>query len=450
MRRLLKLGINGMNFKYIMKIIYLSLILFLIPLASLAKYEYLKEDQEPNYLKIKISNGLSLDDATKIAIENNLEIKSKQAKIKVAEAEVKTASAFQNPYLEGFESRAENTYFGALNYMFETAGKRGKRKEIALKNLEAAKKELEASIWNLRSNIRQLYTKLLIDEEWFTVKKDRVLLNEELVNIAKKRFEAGDVPIVDVKLAEQALLNSQSEFVAFKNEVLTDRINLNLKLSLEPLSKWTIETKIEELSKLPKVKNRDELVKIGLENKAELKEALLNVHSAQAELRLAKSLKIPNIQESLGVVTSNALNTSNTTPNVFSTSIRTDTNIELPILNRYKGPVEEAKAKIDKYTYDRIFLIQQILGLISSSYEKLMSMEERLELAKKATTTGEEIVSLLQKGYSYGKMNLLQVLSAKQNLKQAQDNYHLTLIEEQNTISELEKALGVTLDEVAL
>ena len=433
-----------------MKFFSLILFLSLTFLPSLAKYEYAKEEQEPNYLKVEISNGLTLDEAIKIATENNFEIKSKQAEVKLAEAQVQTASAFQNLYVEGFESRAENTYFGGLNYLFETGGKRKKRKEVALRNLEAGKKEYEASIWNLRSNIRQLYTKLTIDEVWLKVKKERVSLNEELLNVAQKRFEAGDVPLVDVKLAEQTLLNSQSELVAFKNEVLNDRINLNLKLCLEPLSGWPVEADIEELYKLPTIKTREELINTGLVNKSELKEALFNLHSAQAELRLAKSLKIPNIQESIGVATSNALNTSNKTPDIFTTNIRTDTVIELPVLNRYRGPVEEANAKIEKYKYDRIFLIQQISSLISSAYEKLISMGERLELAKKATLDGEEIVSLIQKGYSYGKMELLQVLLAKQNLKQAQDNYYLTLIEEQNAITELERELGVPLSKVTL
>ena len=406
--------------------------------------------EEPKYVKLEVSNGLTLDQAINASLENSPILKSKQSEVRFAEAQIKPASAHPNPYLEGSESRSENTYFGSLNFVVETGSKRKKRKEAALKHFEAVKNDYQSAIWDLRTAVRKLYTKLSVDLEWIKVKQDRVSLSEQLVNIANKRFEAGDVPKVDIKLSEQALLNSQSELISFKNELVNDRININLKLAFSPLTEWPVETGVSGLSLIPPLKPNEVLTKKALATKPALQEAIFNLQSAEAEVKLAKALRIPNIQESLAVVTSNALNTNTNTPDVFTTSVRADTTIELPVLNTYRGPIAEAKAKMEKLSYDRIFLAQEISSSISGSYEKLKSMQEKVLLAGKNVESSEEIAKLTQEGYEYGRMNLLQVLTSKQNLKLAQDTYFLTLIDLQDAVGELEKALGFPISEAAL
>ena len=115
-----------------------------------------------------------------------------------------------------------------------------------------------------------------------------------------------------------------------------------------------------------------------------------------------------------------------------------------------KKRIAEAKAKMEKLSYDRIFLAQEISSSISGSYEKLKSMQEKVLLAGKNVESSEEIAKLTQEGYEYGRMNLLQVLTSKQNLKLAQDTYFLTLIDLQDAAGELEKALGFPISEAAL
>ncbi|GEM_PF-4696400 len=436
-----------------MNVLIFCLVLFLFSIPCFAKSEQIKLSNEPNessFLKLEISNGLSLNKAIEVAVGNSLEVKSKQSEVKQFEAQIKTAGARQNLFVEGSESRSENTYYGGVNYLLETGGKRKKRIEVATKRFEAAKKDFEATMWNVRCTARQLYTKLAVDLEWLKVKEDILALNEQLVNIARKRFDAGDVPMIDIKFAQQAALNSKADLVAFKNELINDRISLNTKLSISPSAEWTVETSTQELSMVKPIKDKKELINVSLVTKPELKQASFNIQSAEAELRLSKSFRIPNIQESLYVVTSNALNISNVTPDVFTTNVRYDANIELPVFNRQQGPILEAKAKIEKYSNDKMLLIQQIAANVSMVYEKLKSMQEKLELARKNVESSKEITELTQEGYTVGRMNLLQVLSAKQNLKLAQDTYYTTLIDLQSSAGELERAVGLPLSEVTL
>ncbi len=436
-----------------MNVFIFCLILFFFSIPSFAKSEQIKlsnESNEPSYLKLEVSNGLSLEKAIELALGNNLEIKSKQSEVKQFEAQIKTAGARQNLFLEGSESRSENTYYGGVNYLLETGGKRKKRIEVAKQQFEAAKKDFEATVWNVRCTVRQLYTKLAVDLEWLKVKEERLAINEQLVNITKKRFDAGDVPMVDIKLAQQAVLNSRADLIAFKNELINDRINLNTKLSISPSSEWPVETSLQELSKIKSIKDKKELIDVSLAAKSELKQASFKIHSAEAELKLSKSLRIPNIQEGLYIVTSNALNTSTVTPDVFTTDIRYDANIELPIFNRQQGPISETKAKIEKYSNDKMLLMQQIAANVSTAYEKLKSIQEKLELAGKNVDSSKEITELIQEGYTVGRMNLLQVLSVKQNLKLAQDTYYTALIDLQSSVGELERAVGLPLSEVTL
>jgi outer membrane protein, heavy metal efflux system len=355
-----------------------------------------------------------------------------------------------NPVLEGIESRSENTYSGGVNYLFELGGKRRKRIKVAQKQYEAAQKDYEITEHELRMHLRRFYSKFATDLERLNIKENSVNLATELVDITKRRYEAGDVPAIDIKVAEQAQLTSQSELLNLQNDLIHDRISLNELLVIEPSVDWKPSTSLKELSQLGSLKSTDEIIKVAMLRRADLQKLTYDLQAAEAQLALSKANRIPNIQENFAVVAANGLNLSSSSPDVFTVNVRTDTSIEIPAFNRQQGPIAEAKAKINKLTYDQAALKNQVRSEVSAAYARLQATQDKIELAQKTVKVGEEIADLMQKGYQAGRMNLSQVVLARQNLKQAQDSYYSMLLDYQDSISDLEKSLDGPVSEAQL
>ncbi len=390
---------------------------------------------------------ISLNEAIQAALENNLKIQSKQAEVEIAKAAVQTAGARQNPFAEGIGSRAENTYSGGLGYLFETGGKRRKRIKVAEESSKAIEQDYESNKHSLIAQTRKLYSQFVTDLETLKVKENSRNLSAELVTIARKRFEAGDAPSVDIKISSQALLNNESEILTLKNQLIQDRLSLNLLLSLSSNENWLPLNTFDQLLNLKPLKPETELDQLALKNRADLQRLIFEKKSAEAQLLLAKANRIPNIQENLALVMSNALNTSSN-PDHFTTNIRADTIIEIPFFNRQQGSINEAKAKLHKFDYDELALKQQIENDITSSSSRISSMKSKIALSKQNVDSSFEIANLIEKGYQAGRMNILQVISARQSLSTAQDNYYSNANDYFDALSDLENAVNMPLEEV--
>jgi outer membrane protein, heavy metal efflux system len=398
-------------------------------------------------LEVRKGSTLSLDEAIERALNNNPSLKSKEAEVQITKESIQTAGARQNPFLEGIESVAEQTYSGGINYTFELGGKRRKRIKVAEKQSLAAQKDYEFDRQELISNVRNLYSKLIVNEEKLKAKELALKLSDQLVTVTKKRYEAGAVPAIDIKVSEQSKLKSQSEILELQKAFYQNKVNLNILLALEPDSEWCPNDSIGNLSNIKQLKDKGILVQTAINKRADLQKLYYDLQAAEAQLKLAQANRIPNLQENFAVVTSNAQSADGT---VLRTNIRTDTIIELPAFNRQQGPIAEAKAKIDKLHYDQLALKNQIAGELATAYKNLQLSQDKLKLAEKSLKSAEEIAQLIEKGYQAGRMDIMQVILTRQSYKEVQNEYFNAFLELQDSISNLEKAVGESLSKVTL
>ena len=149
---------------------------------------------------------ITLDNAVNLALENNLDLKSKRKKAEELQQEIKIANALKNPrfesnFLIGRVTRGNSSQFG-LSVPVEVA-KRGIRKKIAQTNLDIVEKEIKASEHDIKIEIMKNYFNILYLKSVVLIFQEREKLFKNLKTIAEqksKKYVNYDVDILQADM----------------------------------------------------------------------------------------------------------------------------------------------------------------------------------------------------------------------------------------------------------
>jgi cobalt-zinc-cadmium efflux system outer membrane protein len=250
---------------------------------------------------------LDLPTAVKIALERNLELKAKSEELGMAEGRVIKSNLFlqNNPELEGDvgnfkvikgepEFGRNLTNFGmSLSQEFEIAGQPGYRREAAQRNLEKVGFEVSDFGRSLRFRITELFLKLLNGKAKINQAEQIVDLKNRLYEASKDRLAAGDIPGIQLTIAEFELNRAKSELISLQREYeeLLSRLRTDLVLEKEE----SVEP-VGDLTRAPLAASLDELVKSALEKRPDLAAFEQEKKVTEAEEMLARAERIPNIK----------------------------------------------------------------------------------------------------------------------------------------------------------
>lgn len=151
-----------------------------------------------------------LEMLTWAAVYFSPELDAARATHAIANAGVQTASALPKPafslgnsYVTPEGEQSPWILQPTIDFTVETAGKRTHRTNQALALAMAARFELGASAWNIRSRLRTALIELLLGERELALLRAEEALREELLRITQLRITLGDLPPI---LASDAAL----------------------------------------------------------------------------------------------------------------------------------------------------------------------------------------------------------------------------------------------------
>jgi outer membrane protein, heavy metal efflux system len=383
------------------------------------------------------ADTLTLDQAIEWALQNNPQLKASQAQLGISDADILTAAARLNPKLLSDNGFAEDTYRMGIEQTLELGGKRHKRVMVARAQKQVLSEDINQSILDLKAQVRRAYAGLYYNQQRQLAYREILDITDTLVTIASKREKAGDVAMLDVLQADIAKVNANNDLQNAANSMVIAWNNLNAALN-KPL-----EHRYELTP--PPIDVQTPLILSGLLEKAfqhrpELKQLENKVTAAETEQGLALANRIPNLSLSLGpdIVTSEG---NDNQVNVFAIA-----SMDLPIWNRQQGPIQQALAKKNQLTQEKLALANIIQLEVSNAYNSLTTQQTRLmhyetEILPKA----HEIVEKSRRSFGEGKSNILVPLSAQQAYINARLGYLQTLNDLQNALSDLERATGAPL-----
>ncbi len=380
---------------------------------------------------------LTLDRATQIAVERNLELKAKREDLGIAEARlIKANLLFQhNPELEGDVSNrrlnkpengsSRNVPQGGvfLSQEFEIGGQPIFRRQAAQSNFEKVKFEVADFERTLRFRVTELFLKLVNGQAKVKQAEQIVDLRSRLYEASGTRLKLGDIPEVQHTLSEFELNRARSDLIGLQREYQEMLAKLRGYLGLE--ADASVEV-LGELRPAPTAFSPAELIKMALERRPDLAALEREKGVTEAEERLTRSERIPNVK-------AGPFYERDDRDNIVGGRI----SIPLPIFDRKQAELREALARRSAASINYLNLRQGIERSIRAAYARLKLSEQEISLYSEATMKRfDETLELYQKAYQERAIDLAdailfqnQVIEARQKFIDAMTNYNLSLAE---------------------
>lgn len=353
---------------------------------------------------------ITLDNAVNLALENNLDLKSKRKKAEELQQEIKIANALKNPrfesnFLIGRVTRGNSSQFG-LSVPVEVA-KRGIRKKIAQTNLDIVEKEIKASEHDIKIEIMKNYFNILYLKSVVLIFQEREKLFKNLKTIAEqksKKYVNYDVDILqaDMKYKRQLVyLNKAKADLLIAQFKLNDTINIknseNMYDTIEE-SLFINDLSLLNLTLLPYQTIEDTAMKYSYS----LAIAESNITKSEQEVTQAKRQRIPNLTIGGGTAYQTAHQTrGDSLPGAYI-AIGAD----IPILYSYSPDIKKAKIVLERSSIDKDSFENHLRYALKQDYNEFKYAKANMEHYKNILSESQKLMNTYSKRYEKGQTSL--------------------------------------------
>lgn len=380
-----------------------------------------------------------------LLLRSNPTLRAQEQTIVSSRAAEVTAALRPNPTLQNDTTSATV----GIYQEFEIGGKRAARIRSSRLATRISQTDTADVSRTLTLNLRQAFVSALQAKSDLQFARDNLTNYQRTVDINRQMLQQGEIARAD-------FLRIQLQMLQFETDL--DDASLELKTAKATLRGLLGDTNLSgdfdvqgELKAQPFDKDFQELRKLALENRPDLKSAETGRQKAAADLRLAQANRWPD-----PTIGTSFLHTGNeipgpqwfepfypkgTTSNAMGVGVAS---IPLPIFNRNQGEI--ARAKSEKIRAD--FLAQaaqsQVTQDVESAYAQFISARDRLRLYEN-TYLGAAKESLEIEDFSFhqGGASVLDFLDAERTYRATQLAYNQQLAAYLNALAQLQSAAGL-------
>lgn len=353
---------------------------------------------------------ITLDNAVNLALENNLDLKSKRKKAEELQQEIKIANALKNPrfesnFLIGRVTRGNSSQLG-LSVPVEVA-KRGIRKKIAQTNLDIVEKEIKASEHDIKIEIMKDYFNILYMKSVVLIFQEREKLFKNLKTIAEqksKKYVNYDVDILqaDMKYKRQLVYLNKAKadllIAQFKfNDTMNVKNSENMYDTIEE-SLFANDLSLLNLTLLPYQTIEDTAMKYSYS----LAIAESNITKSEQEVTQAKRQRIPNLTIGGGTAYQTAHQTGgDSLPGAYVTI-----GADIPILYSYSPDIKKAKIVLERSNIDKDSFENHLKYALKQDYNEFKYAKANMEHYKNILSESQKLMNTYSKRYEKGQTSL--------------------------------------------
>lgn len=359
---------------------------------------------------VEAGGTLTLEQALELAGTTVPSVEGATAGVRAAEAQRHAAGLRPNPSVNVETENVVGTgpYSGlssaettvGMSLPLELGGKRSARIGVADAQITRARLGTVVARADLVLRVTQAFNEAVAAERRLVIAREQVGIAEEGLRVARVRVRAGKASPIEEQRAEVARVNAVNAADRANRAVALARGNLGRLIGREP---GTLDTGWF-----------DGVVGVGLrvpampEDTLALAVAQADVGSAEAQVRLARSQRVPDLTLSAGA---RRLEATNDVAAVFGVSI------PIPVFNNGRANVDAARAQRDQ---------AQALGrmarfdaeqAIAAAETDLANAEANARTANgPALAAAQEAARIARIGYREGKFGQLDLLEAERTL----------------------------------
>lgn len=348
---------------------------------------------------------------------------------------------------------AEQVRRVGFNLVYEPPWKIAFRLLAAKATVVESKSEIIATLWRFRADVRRAYTEVVVAEATYRILSEIVDLTHKLWEVSQRRFEAGDVPELDVLKARLALSQSEIDKQQGFTRVLRAKQQLNVilgrnvdeRIEVFQLPGFT-ELKGSRSEFLPDFEEEmpplKDYLDIAMVSRPELKVIVNQIKLAEAQLRTARGNIIPNPNLLVGDSTANNAPSGPKLKGFFVTM-----NYELPLYNFQQGELARLNASIKQLRLQYQAQKNIVTGEVVTAYQNLVVARNKIRSYREhVLSDSDEVARLARRSYEVGQSDITSTLQAQQAKIQIRNLYLDSVLQYQLAYTDLEQSVGEPLE----
>jgi outer membrane protein TolC len=374
---------------------------------------------------LALANEKSLSELVDIALKNNVDIQVAKADIEAKDAGVDYATSGYLPQvsIQGViaqeDNRVENdSVLGAtasVDQLIYDFGGTSSSIGSAKSAYDASLKQLDSTTNAVVISVKKAYYDILNKNQLINVAEEAVKIDELQLEQASEYFKAGVRTRIDVTNAQLQLSNSKldllkSEFaLESANTSLISILGINLEKDFSVKKDDTDVTMLAEVI-VPMQNSTGELVKQGLENRAEIAVYKANIDLSQSQVKLAQSEYYPKIL--LNAAYNERESDSFT---LDSRQMSAGVYIKWDIFSGFssEAKVKENLAKLTSSKVDLRDVELKITQEITDAYLEVKKSEDSTKMQLLSVDLATQNLSLAQQRYKAGLSDMVELNDAK-------------------------------------
>lgn len=297
----------------------------------------------------------------------------------------------------------------------EIAGERKQRRQAAAKFQKLTRQELQETQWLVHREVHAAFhTALVARERWHVVGK-LLVSTEELLSVAERRLQAGDISPLQVRLAEGELAQAR------QTALTAERGYRSAQLELAELSGWPTDPLPEPVGDLDeprRVPLVEDLLKLALQRHPGIAARATAVEAAEARVQLENREAWP--EPILGVAY-----TRERLPNIRIDEhiVRGTIAMPIPFSQRNQQGRADARAELAVRRAEQQAFRQTLQARLTRAAAAVDADGNRIAAyGTEILPAFEGNLSLLRRAFELGEVDLLQVLVARERLLRIQQD----------------------------
>jgi cobalt-zinc-cadmium efflux system outer membrane protein len=358
-------------------------------------------------------NRVSVDDALRIALQQNPTVRAQQAALTSTKAGEVTAALRPNPsmnflaeQLKPGGSQQDAQYTVNVGQPIELGGKRGRRIDSAKAATQVAGYQLEDIRRQVTLQVKSAFAGALIAREQLALAQENIKTLDDTERIQRLRAEKGDISELELLRIQVQRFTFERDAADARQALVAAKIALRTAAGAQAIAE-DFEV-VGELGFKEVSLDKSALMRRAMDNRPDLRAAEADRERARADHRLARANAWWDITPQIEY---QRIGPDNTIGFGFSLPIR--------IFDRNQGEIARTQAEIDRVDAVREATALQLLGALDTDRQTALTQRERVVSLRdvylpKATRARDTV----EFAYRRGGQSLLDFLDAQRSYRE--------------------------------
>ena len=332
------------------------------------------------------------------------------------------------PWASDYNFSQQTEDYGYVSQTLETDGKRGKRVEVAGAQLRQTEGQRTLQILQMDGRVASSYWQALSAARTVQLLEQDLSAVDEMVRYQKERVDAGAMRGVDLMRLQIERDRFAVALNTARSQAQVARMNLATEIGAPLAPDVQLSDSIEAIESVPEVP-----LSTVLQQRPEMAIAREAVTAAQADLKLQRSMGVPDVD----VLAGYKRNSSNNT--LFA-----GMQVPLPIFNRNQGNAETAQAGVqiaqDALEKTAIMVKNEVAAATATYQQEANTVQTVLPDERQRA---RQNLDIMRDAYKTGGVDLLRYLDAERTEIDVGVTALRTLAEFHTSAVQLQLAYGV-------